>query len=50
MSIKTNARTQGKIGFIPSSGSLMDWIGSLGAEDIGVDLGSSNVVIYIKNK
>ena len=28
----------------------MDWIGSLGAEDIGVDLGSSNVVIYIKNK
>ena len=26
-------------------GSLVDWLGGLGAEDIGVDLGSSNVVI-----
>lgn len=31
-------------------GSLVDWLGGLGAEDIGVDLGSSNVVIYIKNQ
>lgn len=31
-------------------GSLADWLGGFGAEDIGVDLGSSNIVIYIKNK
>ena len=24
--------------------SLMDWIGSFGAEDIGVDIGTSNIV------
>ena len=29
---------------------IMDWIGSLGAEDVGVDLGTSNVVVYVKKK
>ena len=30
--------------------SLMDWIGSFGAEDIGVDIGTSNIVLYVKHK
>ena len=30
--------------------SFLDWIGSFGAEDIGVDFGTSNIVIYVKNK
>lgn len=30
--------------------SFFDWIGSFGSEDIGVDLGTSNIVIYLKNK
>ena len=33
-----------------SSFSVMDWLGSFGAEDISVDLGTSNVVVYIKKK
>lgn len=28
----------------------MDWIGSFGAEDIGVDIGTSNIVLYVKHK
>lgn len=30
--------------------SLIDWIGSLGSEDIGVDIGTSNIVIFFKHK
>lgn len=30
--------------------SFLDWIGSFGSEDIGVDFGTSNIVIYVKNK
>ncbi len=30
--------------------SFLDWIGAFGSEDIGVDLGTSNVVVYVKNK
>ena len=30
--------------------SFLDWIGSFGSEDIGVDLGTSNIVVYVKNK
>ena len=29
---------------------LLDWVGAFGAEDIGIDLGTSNAVIYVKNK
>lgn len=28
--------------------SFFDWLGSLGTEDIGIDLGTSNVVVYVK--
>lgn len=30
--------------------SLMDWMGSFGTEDIGVDLGTSNMVVYVRDK
>lgn len=30
--------------------SFFDWLGSLGTEDIGIDLGTSNVVVYVKKK
>lgn len=30
--------------------SFMDWLGGFGTEDIGLDLGTSNVVIYVKKK
>lgn len=29
---------------------LLDWVGAFGAEDIGIDLGTSNAVIYVKIK
>lgn len=29
---------------------MLDWVGAFGAEDIGIDLGTSNAVIYVKNK
>lgn len=48
MSTKTNKKRQKTEAAY--TGSLMDWLGGFGAEDIGVDLGSSNVVIYIRNK
>ena len=35
---------------ISGNHSLLDWIGSFGAEDIGIDIGTSNVVFYIKRK
>ncbi|MEE0292109.1 MAG: rod shape-determining protein [Dialister sp.] len=36
---------------VPSGqNSLIDWIGSLGSEDIGVDIGTSNIVLFIKHK
>lgn len=35
---------------LSSQNSLMDWIGSFGSEDIGVDIGTSHVVIYVKHK
>ena len=28
----------------------MDWLGSFGSENIGVDLGTSNMVVYLKEK
>lgn len=31
-------------------GSLADWLGSFGSEDIGVDIGTSNIVVFIKHK
>jgi rod shape-determining protein MreB and related proteins len=31
-------------------GSLADWLGSFGSEDIGVDMGTSNIVVFIKHK
>ena len=30
--------------------SFIDWLGAFGSEDIGIDLGTSNVVIYVKKK
>lgn len=30
--------------------SFLDWLGSFGTEDIGIDLGTSNVVVYVKKK
>lgn len=29
---------------------FLDWVGAFGSEDIGVDLGTSNAVVYVKNK
>lgn len=45
MSKKTDRRRMTRPGF-----SLMDWIGSFGTEDIGLDLGTSNVVVYVKKQ
>ena len=45
MSKKKGASVSAKSGF-----SVMDWLGSFGAEDISVDLGTSYVVIYVKKK
>lgn len=30
--------------------TFMDWLGSFGSENIGVDLGTSNMVVYLKEK
>lgn len=30
--------------------SFMEWLGAFGAEDIGIDLGTSNTVVYVKRK
>ena len=35
---------------LSSQKSLLDWIGAVGSEDIGVDIGTSNVVVYVKHK
>ncbi len=35
---------------LSSQNSLMDWIGSFGSEDIGVDIGTSHIVLYVKHK
>lgn len=35
---------------ISNPNSLMDWIGSFGTEDIGVDIGTSNTVLFVKHK
>lgn len=51
VSIKIKEKTPFLKGMGISKGhSLMDWIGSLGAEDIGIDIGTSNVVFYSKHK
>lgn len=34
-----------KISRLSSQNSLLDWIGSFGSEDIGVDIGTSNIVL-----
>lgn len=30
--------------------TFMDWLGSFGSENIGIDLGTSNMVVYLKEK
>lgn len=49
MSMKTD-NTMPTSKKITTQRSFLDWLGSFGAEDIGVDLGTSNIVVYIKNK
>lgn len=39
-----------KISRLSSQNSLLDWIGSFGSEDIGVDIGTSNIVLFMKHK
>ena len=48
-SIETKNLTD-KVQKLSSQNSLMDWIGSFGSEDIGVDIGTSHVVMYVKHK
>lgn len=51
MSESTETKTlTDKVRRLSSQNSLMDWIGSFGSEDIGVDIGTSHVVIYVKHK
>ena len=48
-----STETKKKIRRIPgisSQNSLMDWLGSFESEDIGVDIGTSNMVIFVKRK
>ena len=48
MSIQTETKSRQTVrrpGF-----SFLDWLGSFGTEDIGMDLGTSNVVIYVRKK
>ena len=39
-----------KISRLSSQNSLLYWIGSFGSEDIGVDIGTSNIVLFMKHK
>ena len=39
-----------KVQKLSSQNSLMDWIGSFGSENIGVDLGTSHVMMYVKHR
>lgn len=39
-----------KISMPATQNSLLDWIGSFGSEDIGVDIGTSNIVLFMKHK
>lgn len=50
-SIKTKNKLsiQALKGFIKQN-SVVDWIGALGSDDIGVDIGTSNIVLYVKHK
>lgn len=51
VSIKIKGKSPLRRGMgISGNHSLLDWIGSFGAEDIGIDIGTSNVVFYIKRK
>ncbi|MGN0954526.1 rod shape-determining protein [Dialister sp.] len=51
MSESTGTKKTSRKFSIPSGqNSLIDWIGSLGSEDIGVDIGTSNIVLFIKHK
>ena len=36
-----------KISMPATQNSLLDWIGSFGSEDIGVDIGTSNIVLFM---
>ena len=49
VSIETKALAE-KAERLAGQKTLLDWIGSFGSEDIGVDIGTSNVVIYVKHK
>ncbi len=49
VSIETKALAE-KAKNLSSQKSLLDWIGAFGSEDIGVDIGTSNVVVYVKHK
>lgn len=49
VSIKTK-KIRKKAEDLAPQNSVMDWIGSFGSEDIGVDIGTSNVVVYVKHK
>lgn len=40
----------GRTSYAKPGVSFLDWLGAFGTDDIGVDLGTSNVVVYIKKK
>lgn len=52
MSVSTKTKNQGaesKSADLQRS-RFLDWVGAFGSEDIGLDLGTSNAVVYVKNK
>ncbi len=50
MSMQTERKTGSTEAYRRPGFSFLDWLGSFGTEDIGMDLGTSNVVIYVKKK
>lgn len=50
MSKTEDKKQKKKITYHRPGVSFLDWLGSFGTEDIGIDLGTSNVVTYVKKK
>lgn len=50
MSVSTGTNASSSEGKRVGQRSFMDWLGSFGSEDIGVDFGTTNIVVYVKNK
>lgn len=46
----TKKQKSERVAYAKPGVSFLDWLGAFGTDDIGVDLGTSNVVVYIKKK